>query len=67
MPNTPGTSAQKTVDPALAYQNSDRTPLPTNPVASVTWDPNEGIEAGRTVPAAPPPDTTSGGGGTDSL
>ena len=64
MPNTPGTSAQKTVDPALSHQNPARTTDPANPVLSVTWDPFEGIEAGRTVPAAP---TTLGGGGTDSL
>ena len=63
MPNTPGTSARKTVT-SVSHQNLDRTTDPTKPVKGSTWDPFEGIEAGRTVPAAP---TTLGGGGTDSL
>ena len=67
MPNTPGTSAQKTIDPSIHHENPDRTADPANPISSVTHDPFEGIEAGRTVPAAPPPGTTSGGGGTDTL
>ena len=63
MPNTPGTSARKTVT-SVSHQNPDRTTDPTKPVKGSTWDPFEGIEAGRTVPAAP---TTLGGGGTDTL
>ena len=55
MPNTPGTSATKTIDPSIHHQNPDRTSDPANPISSVTHDPNEGIEAGRTVPAAPVP------------
>ena len=65
MPNTPGTSARKTVT-SVTHQNPDRSTDPAKPVKGSTWDPFEGIEAGRTVPAAPP-QTTSGGGGTDTL
>ena len=36
MPATPGTSAAKTLDPAIRL------------VSSTTWDPFVGIEAGRT-------------------
>ena len=64
MPNTPGTSAQKTIDPSIHHENPDRSADPTNPISSVTWDPFEGIEAGRTVP---PEATTVGGGGDDNL
>ena len=53
MPATPGTSTQVTVDPAIGF------------VASTTWDPFVGIEAGRTI--TEPTDTTSGGGGADTL
>ena len=63
MPITPGTSARKTVT-SVSHQNPDRTTDPTKPVKGSTWDPFEGIEAGRTVPAAP---TMLGGGGTDTL
>ena len=63
MPNTPGTSARKAVT-SVSHQNPDRTTDPAKPVIGSTWDPFEGIEAGRTVPAAP---TTLGGGGTDTL
>ena len=65
MPNTPGTSARKAVT-SVSHQNPDRSTDPTKPVIGSTWDPFEGIEAGRTVPAAPPP-TTLGAGGTDTL
>ncbi len=43
MPATPGTSAAKTLDPAIRL------------VSSTTWDPFVGIEAGRTYtePAEP--------------
>ena len=64
MPNTPGTSARKVIDPSLSGQDKDRATTPANPIASSTHDPFEGIEAGRTVPAAP---TTFGGGGTDTI
>ena len=64
MPNTPGTSARKAVT-SVSHQNPDRTTDPTKPVIGSTWDPFEGIEAGRTVPAAP--GTLSGGGGDDNL
>ena len=39
MPATPGTSAAKTLDPAIRL------------VSSTTWDPFVGIEAGRTYEA----------------
>ena len=39
MPATPGTSAAKTLDPAIRL------------VSSTTWDPFVGIEAGRTYVA----------------
>ena len=39
MPATPGTSTEVTVDPAIGL------------VASDTWDPQVGIEAGRTYVA----------------
>ena len=52
MPNTPGTSAQKTIELSIHHQNLDRTADPANPISSVTHDPFEGIEAGRTVPAS---------------
>ena len=39
MPATPGTSAAKTLDPAIRL------------VSSTTWDPFVGIEAGRTYAA----------------
>ena len=43
MPATPGTSAAKTIDPAMGL------------ASSVTWDPFFGIEVGRTyVPPVPP-------------
>ena len=44
MPATPGTSAAKTIDPAIRL------------ASSTTWDPFVGIEAGRTY-AAPAGDT----------
>ena len=37
MPATPGTSTEVTVDPAIGLTES------------VTWDPEVGIEAGRTI------------------
>ena len=40
MPATPGTSAAKTISPAIRL------------VSSTTWDPFVGIEAGRTVTAS---------------
>ena len=55
MPNTPGTSARKVIDPALSGEDKDRVTTPANPVLSSTFDPFEGIEAGRTVPVAPAP------------
>ncbi len=55
MPVTPGSSARKVIDPSLSGQDKDRVTTPANPIASSTHDPFEGIEAGRTVPAAPPP------------
>ena len=44
MPATPGTSTDVTIDPSIGF------------VASTTWDPFVGIEAGRTyvAPAADP-------------
>ena len=36
MPATPGVTQDVTIDPAIGF------------VASTTWDPNVGIEAGRT-------------------
>ena len=53
MPATPGTSTDVTIDPAIGF------------VASTTWDPFVGIEAGRTI--TEPAGTTSGGGGADTL
>ena len=53
MPATPGTSTLVEVDPAIGLASSD------------TWDPEVGIEAGRTITEAPV--TTSGGGGTDTV
>ena len=52
MPATPGTTAQKEIDPSIHHQNPDRTDDPANPISSVTHDPFEGIEAGRTVPSS---------------
>lgn len=51
MPYAPGVSVLVTVDPVVAYQNSDRTTLPAtaNQVSSDTWNPTVGIEAGRTA------------------
>ena len=43
MPATPGTSAQKEIDPSIHHQNPDRTDDPVNPISSVTHDPFEGI------------------------
>ena len=65
MPETPGVSVLVTIDPSIHTETADRTTMQANPVASSTWDPNVGIEAGRTNVA--PPQTTSGGGGTDSI
>lgn len=65
MPETPGVSELITIDPSIHTEQADRTTKQANPIASSTWDPNVGIEAGRTNTA--PPDTTSGGGGTDTL
>ena len=42
MPATPGTSTLVTVDPAIGLAASD------------TWDPQVGIEAGRTIQAPAP-------------
>ena len=53
MPATPGTSAAKTLDPAIRL------------VSSTTWDPFVGIEAGRTY-AAPAP-IVFGAAGTDTI
>jgi len=55
MPATPGTSAAKTIDPAIRL------------VSSTTWDPFVGIEAGRTLTASGGADTTFGGAGTDTI
>ena len=51
MPYTPGTSVLVEVDPVTGYQANDRTARPTTAyqVSSYTWDPNVGIEAGRTA------------------
>ena len=65
MPETPGTSARKVIDPSISHQNPDRSTDPANPIASSTFDPFFGIEAGREVPVATP--TVVGGGGDDSL
>jgi hypothetical protein len=54
MPATPGTSAAKTLDPAIRL------------ASSTTWDPFVGIEAGRTYTATPA-ETTRGGAGTDTI
>ena len=40
MPATPGVTQDVTIDPAMGF------------VASTTWDPNVGIEAGRTYTTA---------------
>ena len=64
MPETPGTSARKVIDPSISHQNPDRSTDPANPIASSTFDPFFGIEAGREVPPTP---TVVGGGGDDSL
>ena len=53
MPATPGTSTLVEVDPAIGLASSD------------TWDPEVGIEAGRTYVAPTP--TVFGGGGTDTI
>ena len=65
MPETPGTSVLITIDPSIHTEKADRTVKQSDPVASSTYDPFVGIEAGRTNVA--PPQTTSGGGGNDSL
>jgi hypothetical protein len=51
MPYTPGVSVLVTVDPVVAYQNNNRTPLPVTAyqVSSDTWNPTVGIEVGRTA------------------
>lgn len=51
MPYAPGTSVLVTIDPVVAYQNNNRTPLPVTAyqVSSDTWNPSVGIEAGRTA------------------
>jgi hypothetical protein len=53
MPATPGTSATKTITPAIGLVSSD------------TKDPFVGVEVGRTYVA--PADTTRGAAGTDSI
>ena len=56
MPATPGTSAAKTVEPAIGL------------ASSTTWDPFVGVEAGRSVTtASAPAETTRGGAGSDSI
>ena len=55
MPATPGTSAAKTISPAIRL------------ASSTTWDPFVGVEAGRTYTASGGGDTTFGGAGTDTL
>jgi hypothetical protein len=51
MPYAPGVSVLVTVDPVVAYQNNNRTPLPVTAyqVSSDTWNPTVGIEVGRTA------------------
>ena len=49
MPATPGTSAEKVIDPSIHSETRTRTKQPTNPIASYTKDPFFGIEVGRTV------------------
>ena len=53
MPATPGTSTLVEVDPAIGLASSD------------TWDPEVGIEAGRTITETP--STTLGGDGVDTV
>ena len=53
MPATPGTSTDVTIDPSIGF------------VASTTWDPFVGIEAGRTITGSA--GTVSGGSGADTL
>ena len=55
MPATPGTSTLVEVDPAIGLASSD------------TWDPEVGIEAGRTIVEPTPPATTKGSAGTDTI
>lgn len=54
MPATPGTSAAKTISPAIGL------------ASSTTWDPFVGVEAGRTI-TAPSAPTTRGAAGEDSI
>ena len=54
MPATPGTSAAKTIDPAIGL------------ASSTTWDPFVGVEVGRTVTGSSAR-TTSGAAGSDSI
>ena len=51
MPATPGTSTLVEVDPAIGLASSD------------TWDPQVGIEAGRTIVQPTPPAPDEGGDG----
>ncbi len=59
MPNTPGTSARKVIDPTLSGQDKDRVRTPTNPISSSTVDPFFPLETGRAINLIPSDALTS--------
>ena len=65
MPQEPGVLQLVEIDPTATHQNPDRTVAPATAyqVSSATWNPNYGLEAGRS--GTPP--TVVAAGGNDVL